>query len=384
MTSFKAGLEGVVVTTSAITAVNGDEGRLFYRGFNIAELATEATFEEVWFLLNHGELPRGDELRAFQAQLAASRVVPAWLDSLLDQLSLSCHPLAVLRQAMAMDSLLAPDAELMDPESNLEKGLRLTSFFPIVVARWDRRRRGLEPVEPREDLGHAANFLWMLHGSEPTERQARALDVALVLHADHEFNASTFVARTVAGTEADFHSAVIAALAALKGPKHGGANEDVVQMLEEIGSPERAEGWIREKIAWREALPPAERQSIKARFPGFGHRVYKVDDPRAAHLREMARQLAEENGYDADFRMAETVREVVQREKGLPVNVDYYSALVYRALAIRPDLCLSIFAISRIAGWSAHIIEQLGNNRLIRPRAEYVGPEPRRLPIAVA
>jgi citrate synthase len=224
----------------------------------------------------------------------------------------------------------------------------------------------------------------MLHRVDPTPDQVRAMDVALVLHADHEFNASTFVARAVAGTEADLHSAVIAALATLKGPKHGGANEDVVQMLDEIGSLERAEDWVKARIAWRETLPPEDRQSIRARFPGFGHRVYKVDDPRGDILREMARRLAEEKGFFADYEMAEKVREVVQREKGLPVNVDYYSALVYRALGIQADLCLSIFAISRIAGWTAHVIEQLGNNRLIRPRAEYIGPEPRSLePVAV-
>lgn len=374
----KAGLEGVVVTTSAITEVDGEAGALYYRGYPIADLA-EKSFEECWYLLHHGELPSSTQLRGLTAALVAERTAPDWLDDLLRRLPKSAHPLAVLREAIAMESLLADDVEEMGGDANYRKSIRLTALFPTIVARWDRLRRGLPAIEPRADLGHAANFLWMLHGAEPTADQIRAVDVGLVLHADHEFNASTFVARAVAGTEADLHSAVIAALAALKGPKHGGANEDVVQMLDQIGSPDRAEDWVKQRIAWRETLPPEERQSIRARFPGFGHRVYKVDDPRGDILREMARRLAEEKGFFADYEMAEKVREVVQREKGLPVNVDYYSALVYRALDIRPDLCLSIFAISRIAGWTAHIIEQLGNNRLIRPRSEYIGPEPRRL-----
>jgi citrate synthase len=379
----KAGLEGVVVTTSAITDVDGEGGHLYYRGYPIQDLAG-STFEEAWYLLHHGEMPTSLQLNELRNALTDQRQAPPWLDDLLNGLPRSAHPLAVLRETIAMDSLLAPDVEAMDAESNYSKSLRLTALFPVVVARWDRLRKGLPPVDPRPDLGHAANFLWLLHGTEPSADQVRAMDVALVLHADHEFNASTFVARAVAGTEADLHSAVIAALAALKGPKHGGANEDVVQMLDEIGSPERAEDWVKQRIAWRETLSSEERQSIRARFPGFGHRVYKVDDPRGDILREMARRLAEEKGFFADYEMAEKVREVVQREKGLPVNVDYYSALVYRALDIRPDLCLSIFAISRIAGWSAHIIEQLGNNRLIRPRSEYIGPEPRSLePVAV-
>ncbi|HET9199587.1 MAG TPA: citrate/2-methylcitrate synthase [Dehalococcoidia bacterium] len=379
----KAGLEGVVVTTSAITEVDGEAGRLYYRGYPIEHVA-EGTFEETWYLLHHGERPTTSQLTELTSALTSSGRVPAWLDDLFSRLPKSAHPLAVLREAIAMDSLLSSDVEAMDPETNYRKSIRLTALFPVVVARWDRYRKGLSSIEPRSDLGHGASFLWMLHGVEPSADQVRAMDVALVLHADHEFNASTFVARAVAGTEADLHSAVIAALAALKGPKHGGANEDVVQMLDEIGSPERAEDWVKARIAWRETLPPEERQSIRARFPGFGHRVYKVDDPRGDILREMARRLAEEKDFFADYEMAEKVREVVQREKGLPVNVDYYSALVYRALDIQADLCLSIFAISRVAGWTAHIIEQLGNNRLIRPRSEYIGPEPRRLePVAV-
>jgi citrate synthase len=379
----KAGLEGVVVTTSAITAVDGEAGRLYYRGYPIQDLA-DASFEEAFYLLHRGEMPSRIQLAALHEAMARERTVPTWLDDLFERLPRSAHPLAVLREAIALDSLLAPDVEALDADTNYRKSVRLTALFPIVVARWDRLRKGLPAIEPRPDLGHAANFLWMLHGVEPSADQVRAMDVALVLHADHEFNASTFVARAVAGTEADLHSAVIAALATLKGPKHGGANEDVVQMLDEIGSLERAEDWVKARIAWRETLPPEDRQSIRARFPGFGHRVYKVDDPRGDILREMARRLAEEKGFFADYEMAEKVREVVQREKGLPVNVDYYSALVYRALGIQADLCLSIFAISRIAGWTAHVIEQLGNNRLIRPRAEYIGPEPRSLePVAV-
>jgi citrate synthase len=379
----KAGLEGVVVTTSAITAVDGEAGRLYYRGYPIQDLA-DASFEEAFYLLHRGEMPSRIQLAALHEALARERTVPTWLDDLFERLPRSAHPLAVLREAIALDSLLAPDVEALDADTNYRKSVRLTALFPIVVARWDRLRKGLPAIEPRPHLGHAANFLWMLHRVDPTPDQVRAMDVALVLHADHEFNASTFVARAVAGTEADLHSAVIAALATLKGPKHGGANEDVVQMLDEIGSLERAEDWVKARIAWRETLPPEDRQSIRARFPGFGHRVYKVDDPRGDILREMARRLAEEKGFFADYEMAEKVREVVQREKGLPVNVDYYSALVYRALGIQADLCLSIFAISRIAGWTAHVIEQLGNNRLIRPRAEYIGPEPRSLePVAV-
>ncbi|MPZ24183.1 MAG: citrate synthase [Dehalococcoidia bacterium] len=380
----RAGLEGVVVTTSGITDVDGEAGRLYYRGYGIEDLAERASFEEVAFLLMEGELPSAAALAAFRDGLAGLRVTPAWLDSFMTGVPVAAHPLAVLRAAVAIDALVAGDVEPGDAEATRRAGLRMIALFPIVVAAWARRRRGLDPVAPAAGLDHAPNFLWMLHGVEPSAEGARALDVALVLHADHEFNASTFAARVAAGTEADLHSALVAALATLKGPKHGGANEDVVQMLDEVGAPERAADWVAKKIVWRETLAPEERQSIRARFPGFGHRVYKVEDPRARHLREMARRLAEEQGYAGDFETAEAVRAALEEARGLKVNVDFYSALVYRALGIDPDLCLAIFAIARVAGWVAHFEEQLGNNRLIRPRSEYVGPAPRPFPAVPA
>ena len=376
--AFKAGLEDVVAATSAICTVDGQAGRLIYRGYDINDLATNASYEEVVYLLWHGDLPNRAQLDELKAQFAAVDALPAPIRDLLPQLPRSARPLDVLRSAVSVLGLHDPDAESNAPDANLRKSVRLTVQVPTIVAAWHRVRNGLDPLRPRADLGLAANFLYQLFGQPPTDVAARTMDLVLVLHADHEFNASTFAARVVAGTEADLHAAITAAIAALKGPKHGGANEDVIAMLQEIGSVENAVPWTEAKLAWRATLSKEERQSPKARIPGFGHRVYKVNDPRSYHLRRMAQQLTAEAGYGDWFEMAERVRSVVQRETSLPVNVDFYSALVYYSLGIPTDLNTSIFAVGRISGWTAHVMEQLAHNRLIRPRAEYIGPLDRR------
>ncbi len=375
----KAGLEDVVIGTSGICLVDGQAGRLSYRGYSIDELVPNASFEDVAWLLWHGDLPALDERARLRAELDAARALPPETQALIRSLPAAMHPLSALRTVVSALAAWDADGESMDAAANGRKAVRLTAQIATAVAEIERHRKGLAPVPPKAGLGHAAALLYQLSGEEPGEAAARVMDVALILHADHELNASTFVARIAAGTEADMHSAITAAIATLKGPKHGGANEDVVQMLAEVGSADRAAAWVEAKFAWRDSLTPAERQSIRARFPGFGHRVYKVDDPRAAHLRRYAEELCREQGRQEDFATLEAIRDAVKSRRPLPVNVDLYSALVYRALGIPADLCLCLFAVSRIAGWTAHVMEQLADNRLIRPRSEYTGPASRTL-----
>ncbi len=382
-TSAPAGLEDVVACTSAICEIDGVAGRLSYRGYNIDDLAS-LTFEEICYLLWHGDLPSASTLAELNAQFARDRSLPEAIETLLRSLPPTAHPLAVLRTAISALGSLDPEGETGSKEANQRKAVRLTVQAPLIVGAWQRLRTGLEPVQPVAGDSIAASFLRASLGTTPAPAAERAMDVALILHADHELNASTFAARIAAATETDLHSAITAACAVLKGPKHGGANEDVFVMLEEIGVPAAAEEWVRRRLAWRETLPPAERQMIKARFSGFGHRVYKVDDPRAAHLRRMAQQLAETDPRTRTWLdIAERVRAVVAAEKGLKVNVDFYSALVYQSLGIPADLNTSFFAVSRMAGWTAHVLEQYANNRLIRPRAEYIGERNRTLPAKV-
>jgi citrate synthase len=367
------GLEDVVACRSAICAIDGARGKLWYRGYDIDDLA-QATFEEVCYLLWNGELPNAAQLASLRTRLAAEGPLPDGVLALLRGLPHDAHPLTVLRTAVSALGALDREAEDGSPEANERKAVRLVAQTPRIVAAWYRLRNHLSPAEPRSGDGIAAGFLRALFDREPDAAAVRAVDTALILHADHELNASTFAARVAAATEADLHATITAACAVLKGPKHGGANEDVLEMIEEIGSPERAESWVKQKLVWRETLLPAERQQIKARFSGFGHRVYKVNDPRAAHLRRMAQTLARENPRTANWlAVAEQVREVVAAEKGLPVNVDYYSTLVYQSMGIPVDLNLCLFAIARMAGWTAHALEQYADNRLIRPRAEYTG-----------
>ena len=376
----KAGLEDVIAARSSITAIDGTAGILSYRGYSIDDLAA-LTFEQVAWLLWHDEIPTGERLAEVRAAFAAERQLPDAVLDVLRRLPPSAHPLAALRTAISALGTLDPDAGDDAPEARARKALRLTAQTPLIVGAWHRIRQGLEPVPPRAEDSVAESLLRAILGDVPSPTAARAIDVALILHAEHELNASTFVARVVAATEADLHAAVVAACAALKGPKHGGANEDVLPMLDAIGAPENAERYVLEKLAWRDSLPASERQRISTRFSGFGHRVYRVDDPRAAHLRRMAETLAATDAATARrLAIAERVREVLAARRGLRVNVDFYSALVYQSLGIPLDLNTSVFAAARMAGWTAHILEQYADNRLIRPRAAYIGPELRPLP----
>jgi citrate synthase len=381
-TAWKSGLEDVIAARSAICAIDGAAGRLYYRGYEIGDLAGSTRFEEVTQLLWFGELPAAAEAAAFRERLTASRGLPPAVLALLRTLPRDCHPLDTLRTAVSLAAAADPDARAMDREANVRKALRLLTLVPETVAAWQRLRNGREPVAGRESRSHAAYFLTLLEGRAPTDEVARVLDVILTLHADHEFNASTFAARVAVATLADLHAAVVAALATLKGPRHGGANEDVLTMLHEIGDPARAEAFVEQRLGARASLSRGERADPRARVPGFGHRVYTVDDARARVLREMAKSMAEATGRQRLFEVAERVYDAMRARTALPVNVDFFSAVVYDALAIPPDLCTSIFAAGRIVGWCAHALEQYADNRLIRPRADYIGRAPRPLPAA--
>lgn len=360
--SVRAGLEDVVVADSSICFVDGQEGRLLYRGYDIHDLARHSSFEEVVYLLWHGRLPVAAELDDLRAQLRAARELPEPVMALLRAAPRGARPMEVLRTAVSALSMFDPDAEAGGEEAWRRCAIRLTARIPSIVAAVARLRRGQGPVAPRPDLDHAANFLYMLRGQEPDPEDARVLDRVLILHADHEFNASTFAGRVTAATLSDMYSAVTSAIAALKGPLHGGANERVMAMLVEIGGPERAEAWVKAALARKE------------RIMGFGHRVYRTMDPRAVHLKEMARRLGERTGEPHWFQIQLEIERVMREEKGLYPNVDFYAATVYHYLGIERDLFTPMFAVSRISGWTAHIMEQYAHNRLIRPRSNYVGP----------
>lgn len=373
-----ASLKGVVAAPTAISTVDGEAGRLIYRGYSIEDLAEHVSYEETVHLLWDGELPTAVELDALRGHLAAGRALPPRLLDHLQMLPRSAHPLAVLRTAVSLLDLLDPEAESMDRAATRRKGERLLGQVGTVVAAWARLRDGRAPVAPRPDLDTAANLLWMLFGEEPDPLAAHALDVSLTLHAEHELNASTFAARVAAGTYLDIHGIVVAALATLKGPRHGGANEDVIDMVNQIGTPERAEPWVRERLARRAAATSEERLDPKLRFPGFGHAVYRVLDPRARQLSALSAAVARSRGVSGIAEIQATVRSIVEAELGFYPNVDYYSAGLYHALGIPSALFTSIFAQARTAGYIAHAEEQLyGGGRLIRPRGEYTGPAPR-------
>ncbi len=376
---WKDGLEDVIAGRSAICQVDGAAGRLYYRGYEIGDLATGASFEEVIHLLWFGELPDAAAAKAFGEALAAARPLPEPVLALLRSLPRDCHPLDALRTAVSLAAAFDPDTRASDRDANLRKAYRIASLVPSAVAAWQRIRTGREPVAPRPDLAHAAHFLYVLDGREPSAEVARVMDLVLTLHADHELNASTFAARVAVATLADLHAAVVAAIATLKGPRHGGANEDVLTMLLEIGDPARAEPFVEGRLGSRGALSRRERADPKTRIPGFGHRVYKVDDARARVLRGMAKSMAEATGRGRLFEVAERLYDAMRARTSLPVNVDFFSAVVYDALGIPPDFCTSIFAVGRVAGWCAHALEQYADNRLIRPRAEYIGSPPRAL-----
>jgi len=379
-TPYKDGLEDIIAARSAICRVDGEAGRLYYRGYEVADLVGAASFEDTTRLLWFGELPSAAERAEFGARLVETRPLPPPVLDLLRRLPRVCHPLDALRTAVSLAAAADPDVRSDEPAANLRKAYRLMNLVPSTVAAWQRIRTGHEPVAARPDGSHAANFLSMLDGREPSAEVARVLDVILTLHADHEFNASTFAARVAVATVADLHSAVVAAISTLKGPRHGGANEDVLAMLLEIAEPSLAEAFVEARIGARAALSKRDRANPKTRMPGFGHRVYKVDDARARVLRGMAKSMAEATGRGKLFEVAERLYDAMKARTSLPVNVDFFSAVVYDALGIPPDFCTSIFAVGRVAGWCAHIMEQYADNRLIRPRADYIGLPARALP----
>ena len=358
----QAGLEGVIASTSSVSFVDGQEGRLLYRGYDIHDLAAHSSFEEVVYLLWHGELPTRPQLETFRRSLGASRALHPDVGRLLASLPRATDPMDIVRTVVSALGLYDPEVHDHSLESNRRKAARLVGQFPTIITAFHRLRQGKSPVSPRPDLSHAADFLAMLFGTDPEPEHVRAMDVALILQADHELNASTFAARVTAATLSDIYSATTSAIGTLKGPLHGGANEGVMKLLEEIGTMDRVEPVVHEKLARKEKIP------------GFGHRVYRTEDPRARHLRALSQTLGTRSGDLRWFEMTRKIEEVVSREKHLYPNVDLYSASAYHAMGIPLDLFTPIFAVSRISGWTAHILEQYADNRLIRPRAEYVGP----------
>lgn len=360
------GLEGVVANESAICYVFGEEGRLIYRGYDINDLADHSTFEETAYLLLKGDLPTREQLKQFTGDVKAAQKLDRVVQRIIKDAPLEANPMAVLRTAVSAAAFADPDASDNSPAAEYRKAVRLIAQLPTMVAMFHRLRNGQKPLSPRKGLSLAANFLYLTTGTVPDEAVEHAFDVALILHADHELNASTFAARVIAATLADVHGAVTGAVAALAGPLHGGANMEVMKMLLDIRSPERAEGWVRDALAQ------------KRKIMGFGHRVYRTDDPRAAHLRRMSEQLGVAAGQPQWCAMQRTIEDLMKREKGLYCNVDFYSASMYYVMGIPLDLYTPIFAISRVSGWCAHVLEQHADNRLIRPRADYVGAMNRR------
>jgi 2-methylcitrate synthase len=356
------GLEGVVANESSICYVFGEEGRLIYRGYDIADLAEHSTFEETAYLLLKGDLPTREQLKAFDDDLKAARKLDAVVQRVIKDAPAASLPMNVLRTAVSASVFVDPDKGDNSAPANYRKAVRLIAQLPTMVATFHRRRGGQKPLTARRGLSHAGNLLYLLTGAQPDPEVARAMDTALILHADHELNASTFAARVIAATLADMHGAVTGAIAALAGPLHGGATTEVMKMLLEIERPDRAEAWVQERLA------------RKDKIMGFGHRVYRTEDPRAAHLRRMSEQLGRKFGQTHWFAMQQVIEEVMRREKALYCNVDFYSASMYYVMGIPLDLYTTIFATSRVSGWCAHVLEQHADNRLIRPRAEYVGP----------
>jgi len=366
------GLEGVLVAESDLSMIDGDEGRLIYRGYDIEDLAKHASYEEVIYLLWHGELPTAAELDSFTDSMVSERSVDqAVLDTVGQLAAADQNPMAALRTAVSMLSAYDPDADepATDAEATLRKGRRITAKIPTILAAFARMRDGNDPVEPRQDLDHAANFLYMLNDEEPDDVLAETFDMALVLHADHGLNASTFSAIVTASTLSDLYSAVTSAIGTLKGPLHGGANQDVMEMLKEVDDSDR------DPLDWVEnALDEGRRVS------GFGHRVYNVKDPRAKILGERSQELGEAAGTPKWYQYSTTIEDYMMEEKGLAPNVDFYSASTYYQMGIPIDIYTPIFAMSRAAGWIAHANEYVEDNRLIRPRARYTGPEDRSFP----
>ncbi|MDX2035921.1 MAG: citrate/2-methylcitrate synthase [Isosphaeraceae bacterium] len=372
---YHPGLEGVIASETAIASVEGKEGNggLEYRGYRIEELGASVSYEETAYLLLHGELPTQAQLDSFDDRLKANRSIPDPLVTILGQIPKNIHPMDVLRTSVSVLSHFDPDvdAEPTDHAANVRKAERMLAQMPTAIAFRERLCHGQPVIAPRDDLDHSANFLNMTTGKVPSEVMRKAFNVSLVLYAEHELNASTFSGRVTVSTLSDIYSGIVAAIGTLKGPLHGGANEEAWKVLESVGSPDRAEQWIEDALARKE------------RIMGFGHRVYKTGDPRARFLKEYCRTLAAEIGDDKWERIAEPIEKAVTEQKHLPPNVDWPSARLYHYMGLRIDIYTPIFAMARVAGWSAHIIEQLDNNRLMRPRARYVGP-PSRLVVPIS
>jgi citrate synthase len=357
------GLADVVAAQTKISDIDGKLGKLWYVGYSIDDLAEQSTFEEVVFLLHNSRLPTQDELEELNEQMANDRETADFIAQLMPTLAEQTSPMSMIRTSVSAASAYDPDGWDQSPEANYRKAIRVVALMPTLVAYYDRHRRGLPIVEPNPKLPHAANFLYMLSGEEPDQQFARAFDVQFILYADHTMNASTFTARVVASTLSDMHSAVTAAVAALKGPLHGGANELAMVMLEEIGSVDRTEQYVKDLFARGEKIM------------GFGHRVYRhVDDPRATILKRLSRELGESTGEPIWYQIAEEVERVVLAEKGLRPNVDFYTGSVLHYLGLPTDLFTPMFAAARASGWTAHIREQYADNRIIRPDSEYIGP----------
>ena len=357
------GLKDVYLDTSEASFIDGEVGKLLYRGYSIHDLAEESTFEQVMYLLLYGKLPTQSELDAFDAGLRADRDLPADVIDIIDKVKAS-HPMDVLRTGVSALSAFDPEVQDNSVEATIRKGLRLTAKAPSIVAAHHRIRNGQRPVEPNPKLNHAGNFLHMLFGKEPSEEEAHIMDVDFTLHAEHGSNASAFAARVVASTVSDLHSAVVAGIATLKGPAHGGAAEEVMKMAEEIATPENAEPYARNLL------------DGGGRVMGFGHRVYKAEDPRARHLRSRSKDLGEQKGQPHWFSILSTLQEVMKpyQSRGIFVNVDFYAGSIYYLMGIPDDLFISIFALGRIPGWTLQVAEQYQNNILIRPLLQYTGP----------
>jgi citrate synthase len=363
-TATSSGLEGVIAAESRLCFIDGEAGILSYQGYDIRTLGEHATFEEVIFLLWHGRLPKQSELDELRAGLVKHREIAAPVESFLKTAPQGAVPMAVLRTAVSMLALYDPLAQDMSPEANQTKALKLMAQTATIVSSFDRLRSRKDVVTGDPKIGFAANFLYTLTGKKPDRVMERAFDVALVLHAEHELNASTFAARVTAATLSDIYSAVTSAIGALKGPLHGGANEEVIKLLQTVQTPEEGVERVKSMLA------------NKVKIPGLGHRVYHTLDPRAAFLKDMAKELGERTGHVKLYEISNAIQQYGKQAKNLNANVDFFSASTYYSLGIPVDLFTPIFAVSRMAGWTAHVLEQYHNNRLIRPRAEYTGEAP--------
>ena len=362
-----SGLEGVLACESSIAYIDGSIPELSFRGYDIHDIAQTLTFEQVAFLIWHDRIPTDEELRAFSTDLASRRAIPRHIIDLLRAMPAAAPPMAGLRTAVSMLGVMDARGEDISPEDNLRKAKNLTAQMPTIVAAQARLQRGQEPIAPDPALSHAANYCYMLTGKGPDETTTRTFDMALILYAEHETNASTFACRVVVGTEADFYSAVVAGIGAIKGPLHGGAIDEVMRMLLEIETPERAAAYVDEALAARRKLP------------GFGHRVYRAGDPRATQLRAMAEKLGAASGDERWFAIATAAEQRMREAKGIIANVDYFAAPVLYHLGFPLNVFTNVVASARIVGWSAHMLEQYAHNRLIRPRARYIGHRGRKL-----